>query len=189
MSQSHVLVVGLPIQASASEVVALIVDVQLGAALFEEKWASPITSSSSGKISLTMAQGSRALVVFSEDSSDSKPSTTSSLFDLPFTTPPKSVLRQAIGKGHLTSRWLTTNLTSSTSSTRTSLSKSQSKLIDSLLKADSGEKMDDVFKQWIEKEIDAGNKARNQEDVTMMSKENVKGEGDKNKPSKVSLLQ
>ncbi|KIS68377.1 uncharacterized protein UMAG_03471 [Mycosarcoma maydis] len=139
LSRDHALIVGVtrptPATADKERVVALIVDLELNAVLKQIDWALPMVpvsstaASSSGllqrmsSISASRIAGSTSIITIGPPTLSSRTSSSSDkaealaqlhqrrvcLLSLPFVVPEMSVLRDALGKGQLTARWMQTS--------------------------------------------------------------------------------
>ncbi|SPO27607.1 uncharacterized protein UTRI_04360_B [Ustilago trichophora] len=138
LSKDHALVVGVsqatPATADKERVVALIVDLELNAILRQLDWAVPFVPTTSAAaatagllqrmstISASRIAGSTSVVTIGPPTVGSRSSSSSDkaealsqlhqrricVLAVPFVVPEASVLRDALGKGELTARWIRT---------------------------------------------------------------------------------
>ena len=138
LSRDHALVIGVsqptPATADKERVVALVVDLELNAVLRQIDWAVPFvpnanTASTSGllqrmtTISASRIAGSTSVITIGPPTVASRSSSSSDkaealsqlhqrrlcVLSVPFVVPEASVLRDALGKGELTARWIRTS--------------------------------------------------------------------------------
>ncbi|GAC93837.1 hypothetical protein PHSY_001402 [Pseudozyma hubeiensis SY62] len=138
LSRDHALVVGVtratPATADKERVVALIVDLELNAVLKQIDWAVPFVPASSAAasssgllqrmttVSASRIAGSTSVITMGPPTVSTRTSSSSEkaealaqlhqrrvcVLSVPFAVPEMSVLRDALGKGELTARWIQT---------------------------------------------------------------------------------
>lgn len=189
LSRDHALVVGVtratPATQDKERIAALIVDVELGAVLREIDWAVPFVAPSSAAasslgllprmttISATRIAGSTSVITIGAPTVAARISDSSAnaealtqlqqrrlcVLSMPFVVPEASVLRDALGKGDLTARWIQTAATDAADAAGVSASDaSRADVLDQIKRISQatgsakakGAEINTVISQWIE---------------------------------------
>ncbi|GAK65612.1 uncharacterized protein PAN0_009c3830 [Moesziomyces antarcticus] len=189
LSRDHALVVGVtratPATQDKERIAALIVDVELGAVLREIDWAVPFVAPSSAAastlgllqrmttISATRIAGSTSVITIGAPTVAARISDSSAnaeallqlqqrrlcVLSMPFVVPEASVLRDALGKGDLTARWIQTAATDAADAAGVSASDaSRADVLDQIKRISQatgnakakGAEINTLISQWIE---------------------------------------
>ncbi|GAC73134.1 hypothetical protein PANT_8d00082 [Moesziomyces antarcticus T-34] len=186
LSRDHALVVGVtratPATQDKERIAALIVDVELGAVLREIDWAVPFVAPSSAAasslgllprmttISATRIAGSTSVITIGAPTVAARISDSSAnaealtqlqqrrlcVLSMPFVVPEASVLRDALGKGDLTARWIQTAATdaagvSASDASRADVLEQVKRISQATGSAKAkGAEINTVISQWIE---------------------------------------
>ncbi|SPO32616.1 uncharacterized protein UTRI_04360 [Ustilago trichophora] len=186
LSRDHALVVGVsqatPATADKERVIALIVDLELNAVLRQIDWAVPFVPTTSAAaatagllqrmstISASRIAGSTSVITIGPPTVGSRSSSSSDkaealsqlhqrricVLAVPFVVPEASVLRDALGKGELTARWIRTLDAVATEADASDASRSElleqiHKIAQSNSKSTKKEaEIDSAFSSWID---------------------------------------
>ncbi|SJX63712.1 uncharacterized protein SRS1_14462 [Sporisorium reilianum f. sp. reilianum] len=190
LSRDHALIVGVTRATAATadkeRVVALIVDLELNAVLKQIDWAVPFVPTTSAAasstgllqrmttISASRIAGSTSVITMGPPTVSTRSSSSSDktealeqlhqrkvcVLTVPFVVPESSVLRDALGKGELTARWIRTaddqlaeaaNADAESDASRTELLEQINKISQSSGKATTkGAEIDSLLSAWID---------------------------------------